>query len=100
MSSATTAGGSQPAAGSEAGTRAVPPDWRPIPFREFVLKVHARCNLACDYCYMYELADQSWRNASKLMSDRDSHNGCWFVKNIEVIHQLPRTGTWQPCIGM
>lgn len=35
--------------------------WRPTPFREFVLKIHSRCNLACDYCYMYEMADQTWR---------------------------------------
>src|ERR1043166_2879062 len=35
--------------------------WRPTPFREFVLKVHSRCNLTCDYCYIYEMADQSWR---------------------------------------
>ena len=33
----------------------------PVPFREVVLKVHQRCNLACDYCYVYEHADQSWR---------------------------------------
>ncbi len=31
------------------------------PFRQFVIKVHSRCDLACDYCYMYEHADQSWR---------------------------------------
>src|ERR671917_2662710 len=35
--------------------------WKPTPFREFVLKIHSRCDLACDYCYMYELADQTWR---------------------------------------
>ncbi len=35
--------------------------WEPIPFRVFVLKIHSRCDLACDYCYMYELADQTWR---------------------------------------
>ncbi|MFI7539963.1 FxsB family cyclophane-forming radical SAM/SPASM peptide maturase [Actinoplanes sp. NPDC049599] len=35
--------------------------WRPTPFHDVVLKVHQRCNLACDYCYVYELADQSWR---------------------------------------
>lgn len=29
--------------------------------RQFVLKVHARCDLACDHCYVYEHADQSWR---------------------------------------
>ena len=29
--------------------------------RQFLLKVHSRCNLACDYCYVYQHADQSWR---------------------------------------
>ena len=42
--------------------------WRPAPFREFVLKVHSRCNLACDYCYLYQMADQSWRSQPKRMS--------------------------------
>ncbi|MWK36652.1 FxsB family radical SAM/SPASM domain protein [Actinomadura sp. J1-007] len=42
--------------------------WRPTPFREFVLKVHSRCNLACDYCYMYEMADQGWRAQPRRMS--------------------------------
>lgn len=45
-----------------------PPGWAPTPLREFVLKVHQRCNLACDYCYVYELADQSWRDRPALMS--------------------------------
>ncbi|MEV5748781.1 FxsB family cyclophane-forming radical SAM/SPASM peptide maturase [Actinoallomurus sp. NPDC052308] len=44
--------------------------WRPTPFREFVLKIHSRCNLACDYCYMYEMADQSWRSRPRRM-ERD-----------------------------
>ncbi|MFI5493451.1 FxsB family cyclophane-forming radical SAM/SPASM peptide maturase [Actinoplanes sp. NPDC051859] len=38
-----------------------------LAFREFVLKVHQRCNLACDYCYVYELADQSWRDRPAAM---------------------------------
>jgi uncharacterized protein len=42
--------------------------WRPVPFREFVLKVHSRCDLSCDYCYMYQMADQSWRSQPKRMS--------------------------------
>ncbi|MFJ6695545.1 FxsB family cyclophane-forming radical SAM/SPASM peptide maturase [Streptomyces sp. NPDC091272] len=32
-----------------------------IPFRQFVLKVHSRCNLACTYCYIYQSPDRSWR---------------------------------------
>src|SRR3569833_3136195 len=42
--------------------------WRPTPFREFILKVHSRCNLSCDYCYMYETADQSWRRQPRRMA--------------------------------
>ncbi|TDD63738.1 FxsB family radical SAM/SPASM domain protein [Actinomadura darangshiensis] len=41
--------------------------WRPMPFSEFVLKIHGRCNLACDYCYVYESADQTWRNRPSAM---------------------------------
>lgn len=36
----------------------------------FLLKVASRCNLACDYCYVYEHADQSYRQQPKLMSVR------------------------------
>jgi uncharacterized protein len=36
--------------------------------REFVLKIEELCNLACDYCYMYELADQGWVNRPGRMS--------------------------------
>jgi uncharacterized protein len=43
-------------------------DWRPTPFRDFVLKVHQRCNLACDYCYVYTMADQTWRDRPVLMT--------------------------------
>ena len=42
--------------------------WRPTAIREFVLKVHQQCNLACDYCYVYELADQSWRDRPRVMT--------------------------------
>ncbi|WP_432103647.1 radical SAM/SPASM protein FxsBH, inactivated beta-hydroxylase extension form [Streptomyces sp. bgisy091] len=40
-----------------------------VPFREIVLKVHSRCDLACDHCYIYEHADQSWRTRPKSISD-------------------------------
>jgi uncharacterized protein len=42
--------------------------WNPVPFREFIVKIHSRCELACDYCYMYEMADQSWRDRPRRMS--------------------------------
>ncbi len=40
----------------------------PHAFREFVLKIHSRCDLACDYCYVYTMADDSWRGQPKVMS--------------------------------
>ncbi|WP_030442024.1 FxsB family cyclophane-forming radical SAM/SPASM peptide maturase [Actinoplanes subtropicus] len=40
--------------------------WRPL--RHYVLKVASRCDLACDHCYVYEHADQSWRGRPPLMS--------------------------------
>lgn len=45
-----------------------PAGWRPFPFHQFILKVASRCNLKCDYCYMFELADDSWRTQPKIMS--------------------------------
>jgi uncharacterized protein len=42
--------------------------WTPVPFREFIVKIHSRCDLACDYCYMYEMADQSWRDRPRRMT--------------------------------
>ncbi|WP_151770128.1 FxsB family cyclophane-forming radical SAM/SPASM peptide maturase [Streptomyces abyssomicinicus] len=32
-----------------------------MPFRQFVVKTHARCNLACRYCYLYSGPDRGWR---------------------------------------
>ena len=40
------------------------------PFRQFVLKIYSRCNLACSYCYVYELADQGWRQQPRIMNRR------------------------------
>src|SRR5579871_2780146 len=41
---------------------------RVLPFRQFVLKIHSRCDLACDHCYVYEHADQSWRGRPAVIS--------------------------------
>ncbi|GIG88540.1 FxsB family cyclophane-forming radical SAM/SPASM peptide maturase [Plantactinospora endophytica] len=39
------------------------------PVRELVVKLHERCNIACDHCYMYEAADQGWRRRPTRMAD-------------------------------
>jgi uncharacterized protein len=43
-------------------------DWQPFPFREFVLKIHGRCDLSCDYCYLYAMADHTWQSQPRRMS--------------------------------
>jgi uncharacterized protein len=43
------------------GTTAAPTRARPRPFRQFIVKAHGRCNLACRYCYLYEGPDHTWR---------------------------------------
>lgn len=40
----------------------------PTPLPQYILKIASRCNLACDYCYVYEYADTSWRESSRFMS--------------------------------
>lgn len=41
---------------------------RAVPFQQFILKVHSRCNLSCSYCYVYEMADSAWRKLPNQMS--------------------------------
>jgi len=50
-----------------------------IPFQIFVVKVHSRCNLACDYCYVYEMADDGWRRHPLRMSDETV---AWTIRRI------------------
>ena len=38
-------------------------------FRQFILKIHGRCDLACDYCYVYKHVDQTWRDRPARMSE-------------------------------
>jgi uncharacterized protein len=40
----------------------------PVPFRQFIIKMHSRCNIACDYCYLYEMGDSTWRDRPKLIA--------------------------------
>ncbi|GAA3385960.1 FxsB family cyclophane-forming radical SAM/SPASM peptide maturase [Cryptosporangium minutisporangium] len=62
--------------------------WTPLPFQEFVVKVHSRCNLACDYCYMYEMADQSWRAQPAVMPDRVMGHVCDRIGEHVAAHDL------------
>ncbi|MEO3808657.1 FxsB family cyclophane-forming radical SAM/SPASM peptide maturase [Sphaerisporangium sp. B11E5] len=59
------------------------------PFREFVLKVASRCDLACDHCYVYEHADQGWRKQPRFMSDRTAAQVAERIADHAREHRLP-----------
>ncbi|MCX5608778.1 MULTISPECIES: radical SAM/SPASM protein FxsBH, inactivated beta-hydroxylase extension form [unclassified Streptomyces] len=60
-----------------------------IPFREFVVKVHSRCDLACDHCYIYEHADQSWRRRPAVVSDAVAERIAQRLAEHAATHGLP-----------
>jgi uncharacterized protein len=49
------------------GTGTIPPT-RSRALNQYVLKVHSRCDLACDHCYIYEHPDQTWRHRPRAMT--------------------------------
>jgi uncharacterized protein len=62
--------------------------WRPSPFREFIIKIHSRCDLSCRYCYMYEMADQSWKSRPKRMSRETVGYLCHRIAEHAAAHSL------------
>lgn len=62
--------------------------WRPVPFSEFIVKIHSRCDLACDYCYMYELADQTWRERPRRMSEEVAKQTAFRIGEHALAHQM------------
>ncbi len=63
--------------------------WEPVPFREFIVKIHSRCDLACDYCYMYEMADQSWRDRPRRMTREIAEHTAMRIGEHAQAHRLP-----------
>ncbi|GAB2571519.1 hypothetical protein Aab01nite_04430 [Paractinoplanes abujensis] len=64
--------------------------WRPL--RHFVLKVHSRCDLACDHCYIYEHADQSWRDRPVAMAPETVRSAAGRIAQHAARHGLPSVG--------
>lgn len=62
----------------------------PCPFRQFVLKLTARCDLACDYCYMFEMADQTWRGKPARMSPAIAERAAERIRDHALAHGLQR----------
>jgi uncharacterized protein len=59
-----------------------------VPISQYVLKVHSRCNLACDHCYVYEHADQSWRTKPQVISPQTVSMAARRIREHAAGHQL------------
>jgi uncharacterized protein len=62
----------------------------PVTVSQYVLKVHSRCDLACDHCYVYEHADQSWRVKPRAISLATADTAARRIAEHAAAHRLPR----------
>jgi uncharacterized protein len=60
------------------------------PFREFVVKTNARCNMSCSYCYMFESVDQSVLTKSATMSPATMMQTITRIAEHSTLHALKK----------
>jgi uncharacterized protein len=58
------------------------------PIRTFILKIHGWCDLACDHCYIYESADQTWRGKPRTMSAETARRAAIRIDEHAATHGL------------
>ncbi|MEY9872289.1 uncharacterized protein ABH931_001763 [Streptacidiphilus sp. MAP12-33] len=58
-------------------------------FSQFVIKMHSRCDLACDHCYVYEHADTSWVRRPMTPSDEIVRATAERIADHARTHRLP-----------
>jgi uncharacterized protein len=66
--------------------------WRPSPLNEFIFKIESRCNLNCDYCYVYNLGDESWRSAPRFMTPAIAGAAARRIREHAEAHGVPGVG--------
>jgi uncharacterized protein len=59
-----------------------------VPFRQFVLKMHSRCDLACDHCYIYEHADSQWKGRPRATPEEVLARTAFRIAEHARAHQL------------
>ncbi|MFD5628911.1 radical SAM/SPASM protein FxsBH, inactivated beta-hydroxylase extension form [Streptomyces sp. NPDC127072] len=57
--------------------------------QQLVLKIHSRCDLACDHCYVYEHADQSWQGRPTVISEETLRKVAQRFAAYAESHKLP-----------
>ncbi|MFG2306864.1 FxsB family cyclophane-forming radical SAM/SPASM peptide maturase [Actinacidiphila glaucinigra] len=61
-----------------------------VPFNQFIVKTHARCNLACRYCYLYEGPDTTWRDRPPTVLPAVREQTARRIGEHAAAHVLPR----------
>jgi uncharacterized protein len=62
----------------------------PASISQYVLKVHSRCDLSCDHCYVYQHADQSWRAKPKELAEATARQAAIRISEHARLHRLDR----------
>lgn len=60
-----------------------------LPLRQFVVKLHSRCNLACDYCYIYTMDDQRWRDRPRVLTPKLAERTAARIAEHAHLHGIP-----------
>jgi uncharacterized protein len=62
------------------------------PISSYIIKIASRCNLNCDYCYEYNMGDNSWKSEPRVISESILNQSLLRIKehakinNLEHIH--------------
>ena len=60
----------------------------PVSISQYVLKVASRCDLACNHCYVYEHADQSWRVKPRFITQAIARQAAGRISEHARAHRL------------
>ena len=60
----------------------------PVSISQYVLKVASRCDLACNHCYVYEHADQSWRAKPRFITEAIARQAARRIREHAEAHRL------------
>jgi uncharacterized protein len=66
------------------------PRTKVTPIGQVLLKLHSRCNLSCDYCYVYHHVDQRWRTQPMTMSRETVDHAAHRIGEHARRHRIPR----------
>jgi len=60
----------------------------PVSISQYVLKVSSRCDLACNHCYVYKHADQTWHSKPKFITQAIARQAARRIREHAEANQL------------